>query len=50
MNNKSVFHSSVIVTKRFGCFLDRFSGVKGPPGTQLVGEMPYRGNMWVFTP
>ena len=50
MNNKSVFHSSVIVTKRFGCFWDTFSGVRGPPGTQLVGEMPYCGNIWVFTP
>ena len=48
MNNKSVFHSSVIVTKRFGCFWDTFSGVRGPPGTQLGGEMPYCGNMWVY--
>ena len=50
MNNKSVFHSSVIVTKGFGCFWDTFGGVRGPPGIQLVSEMPYYGNMWVFTP
>ena len=24
--------------------------VKGPPATQLGGEMPYFGNKWVFTP
>ena len=49
-NNKLVFRSSVIETKGFGCFWDTFGGVWGPPGTQLGGEMPYCGNMWVFTP
>ena len=33
-NNKLVFHSSVIVTKGFGCFWGTFGGVRGPPGTQ----------------
>ena len=50
MKYKSVFHSSVILTKVFGCFWDTFGGVRGPPGIQLVGEMPYYGKMWVFTP
>ena len=28
MNYKSVFHSSVILTKAFGCFWDTFGGVR----------------------
>ena len=43
------FHSSVTLTKWFGCFWDTFDGVRRPPGTQLVGEMPYYDNMWVST-
>ena len=49
-NNKLVFNSSVIETKGFGCFWDSFGGVWGPPDIQLGGEMPYCGNMWLFTP
>ena len=49
MNNKSVFHSSVIVTKRFGCFWDTFGGVRGPPGTQLGGENPHIATIGHFT-
>ena len=44
MNYKRVFHSSVILTKVFGCFWDTFGGVRGPLDTELGGEMPYFGN------
>ena len=44
--NHGHFHSSVTLTKRFGCFWDTLGRVKlkGLPGTQLGGEMPYSGN------
>ena len=44
MNNKSYFHSSVMLTKGFGYFWDTFGKVKELPGTQLGGEMHYYGN------
>ena len=50
MNYKSVFHSSVILTKVFGCFWDTFGGVRGPPGTQLGGENPHIATIGHFTP
>ena len=42
--NHGHFHSSVTLSKGFGCFWDTFGRVKGLPATQLGGEMPYYGN------
>ena len=42
--NQGCFHSSVTLTKGFGCFGDTFGGVRGPLDTELGGEMPYFGN------
>ena len=44
------FHSSVTLTKGFGCFWNTFGGVKGVPGTQLGGGMHRKANKWVSTP
>ena len=44
------FHSSVTLTKGFGCFWNTFGGVKGAPGTQKGGGNPLIGISMHSTP
>ena len=42
--NRNDFHSSVTLTKGFGCFWDTFGRLKGLQGTQLGGGIHRKAN------